>query len=339
MNVKKLLTAAASIAAFSALPALAQTEMHVASWLPPTHPHNAVVLPTWGKWIEEATEGRVTLKIDYDLGHPKDLFTLVEDGVADAGWSFHGYVPGRFRLTQIVEQPLLGAGAEAASVAYWRVYEKYLKPADEHIGLEVVGLFTHAPGQIQMAEPIKSLAELEGKKIRLGGGIQSVLGERMHVTPVNAPATKVYEMMQQGVIDGAFMPVCEQKVLRLSEVADNLTLLPGGLYLGSFAIFVNPDFLADLSDEDRAAVLGVSGEKLSRLAGEVWDQCGHDALVESRASGVDIVEIAANEPMAEEFRKVAEGLDDVWLKEVADEGVDAKAALAELREIARSYPN
>ncbi|NVK42359.1 MAG: TRAP transporter substrate-binding protein [Oceanospirillaceae bacterium] len=339
MNLKKLFSLTASIAAFSALPALAETEMHVASWLPPTHPHNAVVLPTWGKWIEEATDGRVTLKIDYDLGHPKDMFTLVEDGVADAGWSFHGYVPGRFRLTQIVEQPLLGADAEAASVAYWRVHEKYLKQAEEHVGLEVVGLFTHAPGQIQTAEPIQSLSELEGKKIRLGGGIQSILGERMHVTPVNAPATKVYEMMQQGVIDGAFLPVCEQKVLRLSEVADNLTLLPGGMYLGSFGIFINPDFLADLDDADREAILSVSGEKLSRLAGQVWDQCGTDALAESKAAGVNVVEIGTEDPMAEEFRKIADGLDEVWLKEVSDEDVDAKAALAELREIARSYAN
>ncbi|GGO79196.1 ABC transporter substrate-binding protein [Marinobacterium nitratireducens] len=337
MILKKLLRLGATLAAFSALPALAQTEMHVASWLPPTHPHNAVVLPTWGQWIEEATEGRVTLKIDYDLGHPKDMFTLVEDGVADAGWSFHGYVPGRFQLTQIVEQPLLGANAEAASVAYWRVYEKYLKPAEEHIGLEVVGLFTHAPGQIQMAEPIQSLAELAGKKIRLGGGIQSALGERMQVTPVNAPATKVYEMMQQGVIDGAFMPLCEQKVLRLSEVADNLTLLPGGMYLGSFGIFINPDFLEDLTDEDREAILSVSGEKLSQLAGRVWDQCGTDALAASREAGVNVVEVAEGEPMAEEFRQLAEGLDEAWFKQVEGSGVDTKAALAELREIARNY--
>lgn len=337
MNARKLLGLAASLFSLTALPALAQTEMHVASWLPPSHPQNAIVLPTWGKWIEEATHGDVVLKIDYDLGSPKDMFTLVEDGVADAGWSFHGYVPGRFKLTQIVEQPLLGADAEAASVAYWRVYEKYLKKANEHAGLDVVGLFTHAPGQIQTAKPIHDLSDLAGEKIRLGGGIQSLLGERMHVTPVDAPAPKVYEMMQQGVIDGTFLPVCEQKTLRLSEVAPNLTLLPGGMYMGSFAIFINPDFLDSLPAKDRDAILSVSGEKLSRMAGKAWDQCSIDALTASRAAGVHINEVKPGDPMAKEFRTVAEGLDDVWLKEVADEGVDAKAALAELRDIARNY--
>jgi TRAP-type C4-dicarboxylate transport system substrate-binding protein len=335
MKIKTLITAATLC--FCASPLLAETQMHVASWLPPTHPQNSVVLPTWGKWIEEATEGRVSLKIDYDLGHPKDIFTLVEDGVADAGWSFHGYVPGRFRLTQIVEQPLLGANAEAASVAYWRIYEKYLAKADEHAGLDVVGLFTHTPGQIQTTAPVNSLADLEGKKIRLGGGIQNVLGEKMHVTPVNAPASKVYEMMQQGVIDGAFLPVCEQKILRLSEVATHLTLLPGGLYMGSFGIFINPDFMADLSEADQAAIRSVSGEKLSQMAGQAWDQCDIDALAESRAAGVKVVDVTEKSPVAVEFGQLVGGLDESWIEDVSDLDVDAQTALQELRDVARSY--
>ncbi|WP_027855280.1 TRAP transporter substrate-binding protein [Marinobacterium litorale] len=337
MNLKTLLGTSALAFSLTALPAMAQTEMIVGSWLPPTHPHNTTVLPTWGKWIEEATDGRVTMKVEYNLGHPKDMFNLVEDGVVDAGWTFHGYVPGRFRLTQIVEQPGLGANAEAASVAYWRVHEKYLAEANEHVGLELLGLFTHAPGQLQTSFPVNSLEDLKGKKIRLGGGIQSELGERMGVTAVNAPASKMYEMMQQGVIDGAFMPVCEQKTLRLSEVATELTLLPGGMYLGSFAIFGNEDFFADLSEEDREAIMSVSGEKLSRMAGQVWDQCGTDALAASKTSGVNVKDVAENDPMAQEFNELTKGMVDAWVESVKDTGVDAEAALKELREIARNY--
>ncbi|GGB83998.1 ABC transporter substrate-binding protein [Marinobacterium zhoushanense] len=337
MNLKKLLVTSSLMLSLGSLPTLAATEMRVATWLPPTHPQNTDVLPTWGKWIEEATEGRVTLKLEYNMGHPKDMFSLVEDGVVDASWTFHGYVPGRFRLTQIVEQPGLGADAEAASVAYWRVYEKYFSDANEHEGLELMGLFTHAPGQIQTAKPISSLADLKGMKIRLGGGIQSELGARMEVTPVNAPASKVYEMMQQGVIDGTFLPVCEQKTLRLSEVAPNLTLLPGGMYLGSFAIFANPDFLDSLDPKDKQAILKVSGEKLSQMAGQVWDQCGIDALAASREAGVNVVEVGNNDAMAKQFDTLTKGLDEVWVQSVADRSDDAEAALKELRDIARSY--
>jgi TRAP-type C4-dicarboxylate transport system substrate-binding protein len=339
MTKMTFLKSAAAIALGTSLNtvALADTTLRVASWLPPTHPQNAVVWPTWAKWVEDATEGRVKVEIEYGLGHPKTMFELVEDGVVDASWSYHGYVPGRFKLTQAVEQPLLGASAEAASVAHWRVHQKYFAKANEHDGLEVIGLFTHGPGQIHLAEPISSLSELEGKKIRLGGGVQGEIGARMGVTAVGAPAPKVYEMMQQGVIDGVFIPMGEQKSLRLHEVARNVVALPGGMYLGSFGIFMNPDFLADLDAKDREAILSVSGEKLSAMAGRAWDAADIEGLKAAQENGVNVVQVKEGEPMAEEFKALTKGMDEAFYESVADRGVDAKAALAELRQIARSY--
>lgn len=337
-NMNFLKTAAAVTLGVSlSAGAMAETTLRVASWLPPTHPQNAVVWPTWSKWVEEATEGRVKVAIEYGLGHPKTMFELVEDGVVDASFSYHGYVPGRFKLTQAVEQPLLGVDAEAASVAHWRIHNKYFAKAEEHEGLEVIGLFTHGPGQIHMAEPVASLGELKGKKIRLGGGVQGEIGHRMGVTAVGAPAPKVYEMMQQGVIDGVFIPMGEQKSLRLKEVARNVIALPGGMYLGSFAMFMNPDFLADLDEKDREAIMNVSGEKLSAMAGKAWDAGDAEGLKAAQDSGVNITMVKEGDALADEFKALTEGMDQAFLESVSDRGVDAKAALAELREVARSY--
>jgi len=339
MKLNKLFktTAAISLGIALSTSAMAETVMRVASWLPPTHPQNAVVLDTWGKWIDEATEGRVKLEIEYGMGHPKTLFDLVEDGAVDASWSVHGYVPGRFKLTESVELPNLGASAEAASVALWRVHQKHYKPANEHEGLVVAALFTHGPGQIHLAEPITSLKEMEGRKIRLGGGIQSKLGERMHVTPVGAPAPKVYEMMQQRVVDGVFIPAGEQKTLRLNEVTKQLVLLPGGMYTMSFSIFMNPDFVAELSEKDRKAIMSVSGEKLSALAGSAWDEGDKKGLEVAKQAGVSILQVQPGDQIDQEFQNLTQGMDADYLARVADRDVDAAAALKELREIARSY--
>lgn len=317
--------------------AYSETTLRVASWLPPTHPQNAVVWPTWSKWVEEATEGRVKVAIEYGMGHPKTMFELVEDGVVDASFSYHGYVPGRFKLTQAVEHPLLGTSAEAASVAHWRTFEKYFSKANEHEGLEVIGLFTHGPGQIHMATPVSSLSDLKGKKIRLGGGVQGEIGHRMGVTAVGAPAPKVYEMMQQGVIDGVFIPMGEQKALRLKEVARNVVAFPGGMYLGSFAMFMNPDFLADLDAKDRAAIMAVSGEKLSAMAGRAWDVGDAEGLKAAQEAGVKVTIVQDGDALSTEFKALTKGMEQTFLDSVADRGVDAKAALAELRSIARSY--
>lgn len=318
---------------------LAESVMRVASWLPPTHPQNAIVLTTWGKWIDEATQGRVKMKIEYGMGHPKTMFDLVEDNVVDASWSVHGYIPGRFKLTESVELPNLNANAnaEAASVAFWRVSNKYYKQANEHEGLVVAALFTHGPGQIHLAEPINSLADMKNRKIRLGGGIQTQLGERMGVTAVGAPAPKVYEMMQQGVVDGVFIPTGEQKTLRLNEVTKQLVLLPGGMYVMSFSIFMNPDFLNSLSKEDKAAILAVSGEKLSALAGRAWDGGDAEGLIVAKNAGVSILEVKKGDLIDQEFQSMIVGMDEDYLERVSKRDVDASAALKELRKIARNY--
>ncbi|SEF99407.1 TRAP-type C4-dicarboxylate transport system, substrate-binding protein [Marinobacterium lutimaris] len=277
--------------------------------------------------------------VEQTSGDPGSLFNLVEDGVYDASFSYHGYLPGRFKLPQIVEQPGLGVGAESASVALWRVYNKYFSDSYEFDGLELIGMFTHGPGVLHSREPINSLSDLKGKKIRIGGGVQTEIGNRLEVTPVAAPAPKVYEMLQQGIIDGTFLPISEQKNLRLNEVAPNVTIFPGGLYLGSFSIFMNPDFLESLSAEDREAILGVSGEKLSAMAGKAWERIDAVGYKAAEEKDVHVNNIDGNSPVANSFYKAINGMKEDWVTSVSDRTDMAETAMDELWEIARDYEN
>jgi len=231
----------------------------------------------------------------------------------------------------------MGVGAEAASVALWKVQQKYFNKANEFEGLELLGMFTHGPGQLMTTAPINSISELKGKKIRIGGGVQAEIGQRMGIAPVAAPATKVYEMMQQGVIDGALLPLGEQKAQRLAEVTNTLNIIPGGMYLGTFSMFINPDFLDSLEPRDREAIMSVSGEKLSALAGKAWEQADIDGLAFAREQGVNVIEHDESSPFVQQFHQLAKGMDQAWIESVADRNVDAEAALAELRKIAREY--
>ncbi|WCE30898.1 TRAP transporter substrate-binding protein [Vibrio sp. SCSIO 43137] len=316
--------------------ALAQVqELKVATWLSPMQTMNADVLPTWGKWIEQATEGRVKIKLEYDLAHPKSLIELVEDGAVDAAWTFHGYMPGRFRLTQIAELPTNKASAEAASVAHWRVNEKYFKDSFEYEGVELAGVFVHGPGQVHMREPISSLKDLKGKKMRVGGGISTEVGKLLEVSGVSAPATKAYEMLSQGVADGLFMQMDMMKAARFKDVAPYSYKLPTGLYLGSFGIFISPQFMDKLSEQDRQAIRSVSGEKLSALAGRYWNQADTIGEADIIASGSQVTDLSQQD--ISYFNELTKGLDEKWMKSVSSRKVDSKAALTEFRKIVSDY--
>jgi len=306
--------------------AFAQT-LKVATWLPPSSPQNDIVWPTWAKWVEEATEGRVKVDLEYGLGHPKSFFNLVEDGVADVAFTVDGYVPGRFVLSQMAEIPGETYEPEIASVALWRVYKKYFEAANEFEGLKVLAKFVHGPGQLHTKFPVTSLEALKGKKIRVGGGVVNDLAQRLELTTIGAPAPKVYEMMQQGVVDGVLFPVSEQKYLRLSEVSSHITVFPEGMFSTSFTIFMNPEVFEGLSDKDQKAVMSVSGEKLSRLAGKAWGDADKVGYAHAKEKGIVITRLDANDPMNTGLKAVAKGMDEEWIQRAAKTGVDTRAAL------------
>lgn len=328
-----LLTAAAlSVAAASGQ---AQETMRISSWLEP-HAMNKVLFPAWIAAIEKATEGRVTGKIEFGLAPPPGQLDLITDGGADASWIFHGYNPGRFVATKLIELPGYEGDAEAASVAYWQAHEQFLKDANEHEGVVLAALMTHGPGQLYMREPVADLDALQGKKIRIGGGVSADVGEALGTVGVQVPAPEVYETLSQGVADGVMMPTETNGSLRLYEVAPITYLMPGGLYRGSFAIIMSQAFLDRLSEEDRAAVLSTTGETLSQMAGKAWadaDVEGMKAIEEH----TEVHEFSAEDQV--KFADIAKSVRQKVIEEVSAKGVDAQAAVDLIDEITRGYSN
>ncbi len=316
--------------------AQAQETLTISSWIPP-HAVNKVIFPAWIAEVERVTEGRVTGKIEFGLAPPPGQIDLIEDGSADVAWIFHGYNPGRFVTTKLIEVPGLEGDAEAASVAHWRAYEKFLAPANEHEGVRVIALMTHGPGQAHMLEPITSLADLAGLKIRIGGGVSADVGAALGVVGVQVPAPKVYETLSGGVADGVWMPMETNKSLRLFEVAPNTMIMPGGLYRGSFAIIMSDAALARLSDADRDAVLSTTGEWLSRVAGQAWADADIAGVENAQAVGVNLGEFSAADQAT--FAEITTEIRAKVLDEVTAAGVDASAALAFIEETMAAYGN
>ena len=328
--IKKLLFA--TIAVIISVSTFADgTTIRVSTWLPPTNPQNETVWPTWAKWVSEATEGRVKVIVENYTAHPKTLFDAVEDGVTDVSFTVNAYLSGRFKLPGVAEIPGEIANAESGSVALWRTYKEHFEKADEYNGLHVLGMFVHGPGQLHTKFPVKTMSDLKGKKMRMGGGLVNVLAERMGVTPVGAPAPKSYEMMQQGVVDGTFLPAQEQKFFRLTEVSTDLTLFPKGLYTTAFTMMMNPDVFKSLSKKDQAAIMSVSGEKLSRLAGAAWGAADASGIKAAKDAGINVVNVGSNDSLNKELLVLIKGIDQKWIESVASRKIDAKAALATFR--------
>lgn len=300
-------------------------------WAGPNHAMATKVFPWIGEQLSACSGGSLTVKIENGLASPPAQYDTIRDGVADLGWIVHGYTKGKFLTTKLIELPGLPGNAESMSVAFQMTHEKYLADAKEAKGVKVLAQFVHGPGMVNTKEEITSYKQLDGMKIRVGGGVANAVGTALGVAGVNMPAPSVYEAISSGVADGVFFPLETLFSFKVNEVTKFTLRNPDGMYTTSFGLVMSEDSYDDLSDEHKACVDGASGVEMSRQIGKFWDEADTKGMEESLATGTVITD-ASDEERAYFTEKTA-GIEAAVLAEVESRGVDAKAALAYMKSL------
>lgn len=324
---------AALTVALSTSTAMADAEhtLVFSSWVPPTHNINTQMLPSIIEMIENATDGRVTGEVRMGLAPPPAQMDLVLDGAVDVTYIFHGYQPGRFTGYKLVELPGVDATAEAASLAYWNLFEKHLAQLNEHRGVKVIGLMTHGPGQLHTGAPIDDLSQMSGLKLRMPGGVASDVGAALGATGIQVPAPKVYETLASNAADGVMMTIDSRQGFRLTEVAPHYYEIPGGFFRGSFAYIMNEDVFSDLP-QDLQDVLEseVFGAPISKMTGAVWDKGDAFSIELTEGTEGNTIRQASDADRAA-FAPIVEAVTTSVIEEVSAKGIDGAAALADFR--------
>lgn len=324
--LRHLIGGIAATALSAGMALAADHTLTISSWAPPSHGVNAQLWPNLVKMIEDATDGKVTAEIKYGLAPPPAQMDLVMDGAADITWIFHGYNPGRFSAFKLIELPGYEGNAEAASVAYWRVHEAHLAALNEHKGVKLIALMTHGPGEVHSNKPIKTLADLNGLKTRMPGGVASDIGAELGMIGIRVPAPKVYETLASGAADAVTMPFESRKGFKLTEVAKNVLEMPNGFYRGSFALIMSQEAFDALPADIQAALdEKVFGEPASRMAGTVWDAIDATGREVTEAASDNTITVASDADQAA-FAKIAAKEIAAVKADLAAKGVDAEAA-------------
>ena len=327
----KFLTTSA-LALCTATGAFAAETLTISTWLPPSHPVNTGMFTQLTDMMSEASDGLIETELKNGLAPPPAQMDLLLDGAADIAILFHGYTPGRFVGTKLVEIPGYEGNAEAASVAHWRVHEAMLAELDEHRGVKVIALTTHGPGQIHSNKEVASLEDLQGLKTRLGGGVSADVGAELGLVGIQVPAPKVYETLDSGAADAVAMNMGERISFKLNEVAKNVYEMPGGFYRGSFSVIMSQETFDGLPEDVQQKLDSeVFGETASRMMGAVWDQSDVDAREATEAVGDNRIVTASEEDQAR-FAEMAAKVRDKVIAELDEAGVDGQAAYEMMRE-------
>ncbi|MEM9429712.1 MAG: hypothetical protein AAGA32_09475 [Pseudomonadota bacterium] len=322
------------VAALAALTAIgtsasAETRLLVNCFWPPQHFMCREILPAWIERVEVATEGRVRGLIPpKSLAAAPEQWDSVEKGIADVAPQFNGFVQNRVQGPLVAMNLFTGIGdAPAMSQALWETHEQFFP--EEFDGVKLLSLWVITPGEVwsQTDEPILSVEDLANRKVWTLPGPPAQLLKGIGSGAVAGPAVQANEIISRGVVDG-YIALSANSVdtFQLIPYTTHRTVFEKGLYTTTFSLLMNEDKWAEISPEDQAAIMEVSGPAFGRFASEFWVRLDQESL-----SALDEAGIPTHQaPAAFEAALVEQstGITAAWLEKAAAKGIDAAEALA-----------
>ncbi|SFO75868.1 TRAP-type C4-dicarboxylate transport system, substrate-binding protein [Cohaesibacter marisflavi] len=323
-----------AVSMFASGGASAETKLVLSSWLPPRHPLVMGAIKPWAKQVDKVTEGRVTVRVlTKPLGAPPAHFDMAKDGVADITYGLHSFTKDdRFLRSRIGQFSFLGKSATEISKNFWTIYGGQLEAAKEHEGTKLLGLFTHGPGVLLSKDyHFDSPDRFQGFKLRTPGGYPADLMSGVGATTLFMSSGEVYEKLTRGVIDGICMAMDSVRAFKLDKHITDVMTVPGGLYNTSWFLVMNQAKWDGISDEDKTAIMSISGEAFSELAGKAWDEADAKGLASTKKAGITVY--AADEAVLGKILDVSAGVEKLWIEAVEAQGYDAAAALASMQTV------
>lgn len=325
MNIKSKIFGATIALSVSLSAVAGAQELKYANWAPPFHTINDAQIVPLAKAIEDGTNGEVKLRAFHggELGAgPADQFVRIVQGTADMGWGVHGYTSSQFPKSLILELPGALPLDQPGYAALLRAFDSDLSA--EYPMTEVIALWTSEPNILMMRDKeIRTPDDLKGLKIRVAGAISAEAMEALGATPVQIPITQVYNGLQTGLIDGVISGASVLSDFKLNEVVGSVTTGPN---LGRLTFFtvMNKSVYDGLSDEAKAAIDAIKGEKISKQTEEAWVATADAALEAARASQSTNVN-DLNEADSKVFNDALAQVTDTYVEKVG--GQSALAAM------------
>ncbi|HEV2573713.1 TRAP transporter substrate-binding protein [Methylocella sp. CPCC 101449] len=197
-----LIPACAGLIAMTALAQAQTVKLRFAIFSPDTEQTYLTVFKPFAEAVNKENAGvEIELFPNGALGrNPAQQAQMVLDGVADIAWVVASYTPGRFQENEVFELPGLFRDLKESTVVMNRLINSgQIKGYEQFFP---IGVFGTAPYSIHTREPIRTLADLKGKKIRAAGAIESETIKALGAVPIGMTTVEIPEAISRRTIDG-----------------------------------------------------------------------------------------------------------------------------------------
>jgi len=277
--------------------------------------------------VKQKTNGRllITIRTAGELPYKaSDALTIASQGAVELADANTGYVAGESDFAGIVYLPFLISKPELYTTARDIVLPYFNKDIASK-GIEVLFIYPWPHSAFWgQGEPILSLNDLKGKKMRGQNEHTSALFTRLGASSVNLSTPEVAPAMQRGIADGMMTSSLSVYTSKWYEFLDWGYLLYSG---GSYDyIVVNSDSLQKLPEDIQKILKETANYYEDKMTKEIYElAAGYPDKL--RELGMTIVE-----PKQGDMEFVLSLIKDHWESWVEKRGPEVNEVYMKLRE-------
>lgn len=273
----------------------------------PPQSHAVKAAHVFATTLRDETGGEVTARI-YALS----LLSLAETssgvraGLADVGMVLTTYQAGVYPTINLLHDASMvldrfsGLPRRLKGVAYAPALAEFvLKRCPECIAEFArqnqiyTGAAATTPYALSCVRPVRTMAELRGSRLRVGGANWARWAEVMHAVPITMAGNEMLEALRQGIIDCVVLSLPDVRGFGLNSSVHAVTAdIPGGVYVAAFAN-VNRDTWRGLTAAQRRAVMKATAQGTA-TANWAYSQGEQQVIEQITAAGGDVYEADAS---------------------------------------------
>ena len=297
MTINRTLSfvAAAFAVALAGAPA-SGAELVYGNWTPPREYQNVHVMPYMFAEIEKETKGAIKWKLiaGGQLADGKTTFTAVKDGMMQAGLGIATYVPNTVPSLYTIYSTVIVGHNDVVAVTGAAMEVFYLRCPScledfRKINSVPLGGWTSSAYLLACREPVKSPADLKGKRVRATGGNAELIRVGGGV-PVGATLVEAVSLLQRGGIECQHGIADWLRTFGYADFAKYVLDYPLGLTGPAIGFVLNRDTWKSFTPEQKKIHLKWAAWMSAKLAiGNflIANEEGLDAVVKTK--GVQMV--------------------------------------------------
>lgn len=300
---------------------------------PPPARGMTVVYADLMKELEKRTNGRIKIDIYWgqSLAKARDLVTATSTGICDISKVSPHFEPGKLPLSNVAYHGV-GSHVFPRAMAFWDLLKKEpLSSEYSQYGLIPIGIAFVTDTSLLSKEPMRSIADIKGKKISSFG----MAGETINMlggVPIMMSPPEQYDGLKKGIIDGLTAPCSAINDFKFYEGGKYYFTLP---LAGEVCPIVIRKKAWEKLPADIQKIITDSAYDLIKMAYKELADEDLLAVTNLKENNVEFIEPSSADMAT--LRKSQAELADKWAESLEKKGMPAKKLLADLRILTEKY--